>query len=356
MAPFYFTKICRPIISFLGALLIRVINFVDDFLFSESSERLQALKTFINMLLHGLGWTVNDSKSQEGHSVRFLGYTLDASLGNFQVPVDKVEKAQQLLTKLTASADATNSISTKLLESTLGTLLSARLAIPLLSVFTRDLYTPWKDPNFRMTPGMSVTVTPAMRDELTTVGYLLTSSNGAPFMDAKFEIDLFVDASEIGWGATALGRSASGLFHAEVIGKSSTFRELLGLLTAISHHALLPSLTTKVVRFTMDSKSAICNLVRGGGPVTALRDLIKQLWNFFLSHKITPIFRWFRRDRIEMQFVDNLSKSVFFNLLPAVAHDLQLTLSRPILYVEYGEIPDLIQSILGIPRKCYGGP
>jgi hypothetical protein len=34
LAPFFFTKICRPIISFLGALLVRVINFVDDFLFS----------------------------------------------------------------------------------------------------------------------------------------------------------------------------------------------------------------------------------------------------------------------------------------------------------------------------------
>ena len=44
LASFYFTKICRPIISLLGALLIRVINFVDDFLFSEAPEKVETLK------------------------------------------------------------------------------------------------------------------------------------------------------------------------------------------------------------------------------------------------------------------------------------------------------------------------
>src|SRR5687767_12604541 len=32
-APFIFTKICRVVVRFFGALLIRLMNFIDDFIF-----------------------------------------------------------------------------------------------------------------------------------------------------------------------------------------------------------------------------------------------------------------------------------------------------------------------------------
>jgi hypothetical protein len=304
------------------------------------------------MLLHALGWSINDSKNQEGVRVRFLGYILDSSVKEFQVPEDKLEKTQRLVSQLLIFLDRDDSLPAKKLESTLGSILSMRLAIPLVSVFTRDLYSPWKTPDFLITPGMTVSVTPQMRDELVMLGQLLSSSNGAPFMNAISEIDLFVDSSEIGWGASALGQTASGLFRSEIIGTSSTFRELYGLLQAILEPRMLPLLCNKIVRFTMDSKPAIANLVRGGGPVGALCFMVKQLWGVFLSHNINPLFRWFRRNSIEMEFVDKLSKSLTFSLSKDMARHLHLTLEREIFSVEYGQIPNLIQSILGFPRRC----
>jgi hypothetical protein len=163
------------------------------------------------MLLQALGWSINDSKNQEGVRVRFLGYILDSSVKQFQVPEDKLERTKSLVSNLLDFLDRTNTLPVKNLESTLGSILSMRLAIPLVSVFTRDLYSPWKTHDFFITPGMTVTATPQMRDELVMLGQLLSSSNGAPFMNASSEIDLFVDSSEIGWGASALGQTARAL-------------------------------------------------------------------------------------------------------------------------------------------------
>src|SRR5688572_4309023 len=39
-APFVFTKVCRVIVRFCGALLIHVLNFVDDFLFSADPSKI----------------------------------------------------------------------------------------------------------------------------------------------------------------------------------------------------------------------------------------------------------------------------------------------------------------------------
>ena len=65
-----------------------------------------------------------------------------------------------------------------------------------------------------------------MLEEIRMLDYLLSQHNDAPFMGRLLELDLFCDASEVGWGAFIFQTEVSGTFAADLIGKSSTFREL----------------------------------------------------------------------------------------------------------------------------------
>ena len=89
-------------------------------------------------------------------------------------------------------------------------------------------------------------------------------------MSRKFELDIFCDSSEIGWGAFLLKTEVTGLFGADHIGRSSTFRELGGLIACLQHEKVQHLTKGKVVRINMDSKPAVANLTKNGGPVSEL--------------------------------------------------------------------------------------
>ena len=80
---------------------------------------------------------------------------------------------------------------------------------------------------------------------------------GAPFMNAEFEIDLWTDAGETGWGAQSMGVLAKGVFDQELIGTSSTRRELTALVRAVRHENLASVVAGKVVRVNMDSAAGV---------------------------------------------------------------------------------------------------
>jgi hypothetical protein len=77
----------------------------------------------------------------------------------------------------------------------------------------------------------------------------------------------------------------------------------------------LLTLIGMTVRFNLDSKAAVSNLVRAG-PVRELLPLVKQIWYLFEEKKITPVFRWVPRRDSPMRRVDELSKKVTFKLKP----------------------------------------
>ena len=99
LAPFYFTKICKVPSRFFGALLIKLLNYLDDFLFSGTTEKMEDISLFVNFVLVSLGWSFND-KGEKGTRVKFLGYILDSFRHCFEVPADKIARAQAMLPEL----------------------------------------------------------------------------------------------------------------------------------------------------------------------------------------------------------------------------------------------------------------
>ena len=146
------------------------------------------------------------------------------------------------------------------------------------------------------------------------------------------ELDVFVDSSEIGWGATILGEQVGGVFSSSLIGTSSTLRELSGLLACTEHPTVRPLVTNKVVRWNMDSKPAVANLTNGGGPIPSLCTVVKKLWIQWDFLHVSSSFRWLPRETLEMQRVDMMSKVLSFWLKPEIQRSLSVEFGREFFF------------------------
>ena len=159
-APFVFTKLCRPMVRFLGAILVSLINFIDDWLFGAMIAEFERLKTLIDKLFIALGWVFN-TKGEEGVIVKFLGYLVDASRREFTVPPAKIERAVAAVKLLMTISSEGRQVSLTDLQSLLGTLGNMRLAIQSIPVWTREMFSPWKG-GAVYEPGATVAITAHM--------------------------------------------------------------------------------------------------------------------------------------------------------------------------------------------------
>ena len=196
-------------VRFLGALLVSLINFMDDWLFGAMITEFERLKTLIDKLFIALGWVFN-TKGEEGVIVKFLGYLVDASRREFTIPSAKIERAVAAVKLLMTISSEGRQVSLTDLQSLLGTLGSMRLAIQSIPVWTREMFSPWKGGAVHE-PGATVAITVHMAREMDMVLTLLQRRNAGPFMSQQWEVDVFVDSSEIGWGATVLGEQVGDI-------------------------------------------------------------------------------------------------------------------------------------------------
>jgi hypothetical protein len=143
----------------------------------------------------------------------------------------------------------------------------------------------------------------------------LLTHNGLAIMNRETQVDVVMwsDASDVGWGgeaagvttqvraaemtlpSTAVGDMAHGMLDRKEISRSSTRRELVALLHVASSPSILAQIRGKRVRVVMDSAPAICNLLKGGGPVKELCDAVREWTEFCEKNGVTAVYEWVRR-------------------------------------------------------------
>ena len=363
-APFVFTKICRPIVRFFGAALAKLLNFIDDWLLSAKPNEIARLRTFFENVLGRLGWVFNE-KGEEGTSVTFLGYIVDSVRREFIVPESKIVKAREQLNFLAEAEKNGKLVRTEMLLSMLGLIGSMRLAIPGVSCWSRELYSPWQglDPVVGQLPGGQVfssagtapvlcRLSREMVREIRMLDEMLADKNGAPFMKKSLELDLFCDASETGWGSFVLQEEVTGLFTSDLIGRSSTLRELSGLLACLQTTQIERWVRGRSLRINMDSAPAIANLMKGGGPVKEICHVVKELNLRFLELDLTIYFRWLARGTMEMKKADALSKEITYSLKDEPLRELGTAFQCQVLCPQFNAIPNVIAEIVAKGRVC----
>ena len=303
-APLYFTRVCKVLAAFFGALRIPNLHYIDDWFWPVKKGSIPDMSSYMLTLFTRLGWSFN-TKGEEGVLVRLLGFVIDLTERKFLVPKDRRETTLALLNEHALTA-RTGKVEVKPLQRLMGRVISMTLAIPGVKVWCRELFSQIT----RATDHHAVWMVLSQRalEELKELSLLLSFSEGSPFVHPASDIEIWVDSGEAGWGAhTSTQVQVRDWFDMEWIGRSSTARELKGLAMAIK--ALSTQLKGKVVKLNMDSMCAVRNLIKGGGPVGELRGLIKEIWHLCKSLVIQLVPNWLKRNEQGMVLADKLSKT-----------------------------------------------
>lgn len=106
-APYIFTKILRPVFTYLREKGYQSVIYLDDFLLLDSSsEECRANVNALVNLLHSLGFVVNYAKSHLEPSIKckYLGFIFDSSEQSITIPPSHREKLLNLTTSLARRA------------------------------------------------------------------------------------------------------------------------------------------------------------------------------------------------------------------------------------------------------------
>ena len=188
------------------------------------------------------------------------------------------------------------------IESLTGQLQSMKLAIPAAPIFIRSLYDTVRDAN--MMDALTTRLTSEAAEELVFWRDNLRTMNGTPIKCRAETIAIHVDASATGIGATTEDKSFSVPLPEGMVDISSTARELWTVLRVFERWG--KSLRGEHVRFVMDSLPAARNLVKGGGPVTELSNMVKNIWREAKQCGASYTVTWVERE--QNQRADVLSK------------------------------------------------
>ena len=140
-ACYVFTKLMRPLVRYWRASGIRIVLYLDDGL-ATAADKQSALKTsiFVRETLSKAGFVTHPVKSQWSPVQRlsWLGFVIDTSLGQLEVPSEKITLLRCQLQQILSM----DRIPARLLASVVGKIIAMGLAIgPLTRFMTRSVYT-----------------------------------------------------------------------------------------------------------------------------------------------------------------------------------------------------------------------
>ena len=180
-APFVFTKICRVLVSFCGVLAIPVLNFVDDFLFSEDQQKILLLQKFIDNLFAIVGWTFSMKDNQMGDRVKFLGFVIDTLQRKFFIPDSVCQKVKRMIDITCDAACNGRQVTIQDIQRMTGKLVSLKIAIPSVSVWIRPLYCCLPPEEEEVDNQTLVNISPEAAEGLQMVKNLITESERSSF-------------------------------------------------------------------------------------------------------------------------------------------------------------------------------
>lgn len=302
VAPFIFTKIMRVVLRFMRALDIRGTNCIDDNLWAEFKEGMEEVKAIVQLVFGKLGWQFNEKCEWTPSTVViYNGMILDSHRFEIRAVEHKIELARKLAWSIWFAARDGKAVQLRDLQRLTGRLMSMRLALEGVTEWTRGLYADIAKTLEECQQKPSKRQALYLREEaLSDINFWalrLGKQNGLPIRDEGDEVhvQVWTDASDVGWGAHRGGEGTKlhGVLPKEVLGSSSTAREIAGVIAAT--RLMQEELRGRRVRIIMDSYPAIRNFINGGGPKAELNALVKEWWLWCKAFGVTPLYRWIER-------------------------------------------------------------
>ena len=267
-----------------------------------SAVEMPTTQLFAKWLFPLLGWSTNDKCDWDpGYIKEFLGFSLDSKEFRIKTPHRKLE---DLMDRLQSLLETQQNCDMDELATFVGKLISLLPAIPGVSAWSRNLNSlvSRNRGSFAALDKESVSELLFLRKHLPS-----WAPRGLPIQSSVVDIEVFADTGEIGYGGHLLDDTEhAGVLPAEIIGLSSTHRELYGLHRVTVRFK--EKLKGKKVRFNMDSHSSVRNMYNQGGSIPELREAYKQWMVLCEQIDMEPCFNWLPRELNTR--ADSLSKRV----------------------------------------------
>lgn len=278
-APFIFTKILKPVLSFLRKYGYLSVAYLDDILcidpdFCSCKENL--LTTI--KLLETLGFIINWKKSvlTPNRKCQFLGFYVNSERLTLELPETKRLKILELIKQL----DKKRQCRIRDLAIFIGNLIAACPAIKYGWLYTKQLertkYLALLANNNEYEGNVS------LKEELNEdlswwKQNILTSVNS--FGVHSYKMTIYSDASLTGWGASCEGKNSHGFWSAEERNFHINYLELLAVFLALKVYAV--DLSHCDILLRMDNTTAISYVNRMGGiQYPHLNKLAREIWQW----------------------------------------------------------------------------
>ena len=311
IAPSVFTRLMKPVASFLRKRGIRLVLYLDDMLIIGSTP--QETRQFTQMamdLLESLGFVINKEKSilTPSRLITFLGFTIDSMRMLFTLPQEKVQKLLTLCRQIRSGSE----VLLRTLAQLLGLLESYRQAVWKAPLHFRHLQAllirGLAESNHNYTTQVPLTL--QAKGELTWWLQNLAKVNGSPIIHPTPDLTIFTDASLTGWGAVCGNSQTNGKWSATEKRLHINVLELKGAMLGIQ--SLMKNQHSKIISLNMDNSTAVAYINHKGGTRSPeLLNVTLQLWNWCIQNDLYIIARHVpgktnvTADRESREFQDN---------------------------------------------------
>lgn len=271
-SPYYFTKILRPVVTYLRSVGLRIVLYVDDFILFARDDTVHSHKVTLLTLLEDLGWVVNVKKSSLEPSLKkeFIGYLIDNSGDKtvIKIPQCRITKLRKDISRCLKKGR----VSARGLARIGGQCISMYKCIFPAKLQLRSLYRllrskeSWSDILY---------LDNSTIEDLVWWHTSLAKWNGLVLQDNQIDIQMKTDASSIAWGAWIPGHQAQGFWNKRMSYQHSNYREMsavwLGLIS------LKQFLMNKTVQVLSDNVTTVAFINNMGGPSQPLNEIARLI-------------------------------------------------------------------------------
>ncbi|CAK1602664.1 unnamed protein product [Parnassius mnemosyne] len=278
-APYVFTKLMKPIVTYLRKQGFSSVNYLDDFLCIENSfEKCEQNVKATCKLLESLGFIINYNKSKliPEKNCKFLGFILDSE--NYVLGIPEV-KRNDLYKKLKTFCKA-KTCTIRCFASLIGSLIAVCPAIPYGMLYTKRLER-LKFLALQANKGnydsKLVLGSDIIEDFTWWENHIHISTN--PIREAKYKKEIFTDASLTGWGVVCNNEKLHGYWNNKDKKHHINYLELKAIYFALQ--CLCKDLRDCQILLRCDNTTAISYINRMGGiQYPHLNNLARKIWQF----------------------------------------------------------------------------
>lgn len=288
LSAYYFCKLMRCVVTFLREQDIRCNCYVDDIVLVSDNKYITDHSDMLKDTLSDLGFTINVKKScfTPTTELEYIGYIISTDnehgTPGIRIPSRRLQSFRHDLVRILKRGCCT----ARALARVAGRAVAMSLAIVPGKLLLRGVYNLLRT---RSSWESKLQLHSAAVEDLQWWLHAATSWNGRYAFGKSPEIQIYTDASHLGWGAVCQEQVAAGQWNKRVSCQSSNYREIMAVLMAlVTFKSIVAGRTVEIMT---DNITTMAYINGQGGPSLTLTHVAKAIWDEALTSNITIVAR-----------------------------------------------------------------